>query len=121
MENISDDEKLKKEIFSGQINYLKCHLEATLREFWYSALDMLPKLGRKELRVLIPFATYLSESRFSSLFSIRINSRNSTNRRGTCRSFPYFEKNDEYNARAKKSLNFMFTFVIHFTVYNFLD
>ena len=52
----------------------------TLEEYWRSAMDMYPQLRKKALGVLIPFATtYLCESGFSSLLSIKTKSRNRLN------------------------------------------
>uniref|UniRef100_A0A0L8HMW0 HAT C-terminal dimerisation domain-containing protein n=1 Tax=Octopus bimaculoides TaxID=37653 RepID=A0A0L8HMW0_OCTBM len=52
----------------------------TLEEYWCSAADMFPRHGEKAPAALIPFATtFLCESRFSTLLSIRTKSTNHLN------------------------------------------
>uniref|UniRef100_UPI00358EA82C protein FAM200C-like n=1 Tax=Myxine glutinosa TaxID=7769 RepID=UPI00358EA82C len=82
MEKMSNDEELKEDLIDLRTNRaLEMQFESnTLEEFWCAALDMFPRLGGKALRVLIPFATtYLCESGFSSLLSIKTKSRNCLN------------------------------------------
>uniref|UniRef100_UPI00358EB4CC protein FAM200C-like n=1 Tax=Myxine glutinosa TaxID=7769 RepID=UPI00358EB4CC len=82
MEKMSYDEELKEDLIDLRTNRaLEMQFESkTLEVFWCAALDMFPRLGGKALRVLIPFATtYLCESGFSSLLSIKTKSRNRLN------------------------------------------
>lgn len=56
------------------------HVSKTLELYWCSAMDMLPRLCDKALGVIIPFVrTYLCESVFSSLLTIKTKSRNCLN------------------------------------------
>uniref|UniRef100_UPI00358E7D1C protein FAM200C-like n=1 Tax=Myxine glutinosa TaxID=7769 RepID=UPI00358E7D1C len=100
MEKMSNDEELKEDLIDLQTNRaLEMQFESkTLEEFWCAALDMFPRLGGKALRVLISFATtYLCESGFSSLFSIKTKSRNRLNpqadlRIAVSKKVPRFDK-----------------------------
>jgi hypothetical protein len=48
-----------------------------LEEFWYSLREAYPRIVNRAIKVLIPFATtYLSESGFSTLVTIKTKSRN---------------------------------------------
>ena len=70
----------------------------TLEQYWCLAMDMFPKLCEKALSVLILFATtYLCESGFSALLSIKTKSRNRLNAQADMRvaisnKLPRFEK-----------------------------
>ena len=61
-------------------------------------MNMFPKLGEKALSTLIPFATtYLGESGFSNLLSIKTKSRNRLNAQADMRisisnEMPRFQK-----------------------------
>ena len=79
LQKMSDDEELKEDLIELRTNRaLEMQFESkTLEEFWCSALDVFPTLGGKALHVLMPFATtYLCESGFSSLLSIKTPSKN---------------------------------------------
>jgi hypothetical protein len=48
-----------------------------LEEFWYSLREAYPRIVNRAMEVLIPFATtYLSESGFSTLVTLKTKSRN---------------------------------------------
>ena len=47
-----------------------------LDEFWCSQIDSYPVLATKALSALIPFATYLCESAFSTLVNLKPKPRN---------------------------------------------
>ena len=56
-----------------------------LATFWCAQLEMFPQLAKSALKmkILVPFATtYLSETGFSTLVSIKTKPRNSLNPRG---------------------------------------
>ena len=77
-----DDEKLKDDLIELCTNrFLKMQFESkTLEQYWCCAMNMFPRLCEKALSMLIPFATtYLCESGFSTLLSIKTKSRNRLN------------------------------------------
>ena len=76
---MSDDEKLKDDLIELHISRaLEMPFESkTLEQYWRLAMDVFPRLCEKALSVLIPFATtYLWESGFCALLSIKTKSRN---------------------------------------------
>ena len=81
--------------------FFKCSLKAKPLnnvEAWQWTMDIFPKLCEKTLSVFIPFATtYLCQSRFSALLSIKTKSRNDLNAQADMRvaisnKVPRFEK-----------------------------
>ena len=97
---MSDDEKLKEELIELRTNRvlgMEFH-DKNLDEYWCSAMEMFPNLSEKALVMLIPFAaTYLCESGFSTLLSIKTKSRNRLNAQADMRiaisnKVPRFEK-----------------------------
>lgn len=79
LDNMSDDDKLKDDILELRTNrILAMQFESdTLEKYWCSTMKMFPKLSEIALSVLIPFATtYLCESGFSALVSIKTKFRN---------------------------------------------
>ncbi|CAF87073.1 unnamed protein product, partial [Tetraodon nigroviridis] len=70
----------------------------TLEEYWCSAIVSFPGLCETALAVLIPFATtWLCESGFSTLLSIKTKSRNCLNAQADVRAaisniVPCFER-----------------------------
>ncbi|CAM1323965.1 ZBED8 (predicted) [Pycnogonum litorale] len=100
LDNMSDDGELKEDLIELCTNrVLEMQFESkTLEEYWCLAMDMFPRLCEKALGVLIPFATtYLSESGFSTLLSIKTKSRNRLNAQADMRIaisniVPRFEK-----------------------------
>ena len=77
-----DDEKLKDNLIElSTKRFLKMQFERkTLEQYWCCAIKMFPRLCEKALSMFIPFATtYLCESGFSTLLSIKTKSRNQLN------------------------------------------
>ena len=76
---------MKDDLIELHTNYvLEMQFESktleTQEQYWCLAMDMFPKLCEKALSVLIPFATtYLCQSEFSGLLSIKTKSRNHVN------------------------------------------
>lgn len=110
---MSDDEKLKDDLIELRTNrVLEMQFESkTLEQYWCLAMDMFPRLCEKALSVFIPFATtYLCESGFSALLSIKTKSRNRLGAQADMRiaisnKVPRFEKllsnKQEQNHHAK--------------------
>ena len=107
---MSDDESLKDELIELCMNrFIKMQFESkTLEQYWCCSMNMFPKLGEKALSTLIPFATtYLCESGFSTLLSIKTKSRNRLNAQADMRiaisnKMPRFQK-VLYNKQEQKS------------------
>ena len=79
--------------------FLKMQFESkTLEQYCYCTMNMFQRLCEKTLSMLIPFATtYLCESGFSTLLSIKTKSRNCLNaqtdmRNAISNKVPSFEK-----------------------------
>ena len=92
--------------------FLKMQFESkTVEQNLCCSMNMFPKLGEKVLSTLIPFATtYLCESGFSTLLSIKTKSRNRLNAQADMRiairnKIPRFQK-VLCNKRNKKFINF---------------
>lgn len=100
LNHMSDDESLKDELIELCMDrFLKMQFESkTLEEYWCCSMNMFPKLSEKALSTLIPFATtYLCESGFSTLLSIKTKSRNRLNAQADMRiaisnKMPRFQK-----------------------------
>ena len=79
---MQNDEKLKGDLIELRTNHvLEMQFESktleTLEQYWCLAMDMFSKLREKALSVLIPFTTtYLCQTGFSALLSIKTKSRN---------------------------------------------
>ena len=59
----------------------------TLEQYWCCSMNMFPKLSKKALSTLIPFATtYLCGFGFSTLLSIKTKSRNRLNAQADMRT-----------------------------------
>ena len=107
---MSNDESLKDKLIELCMNrFLKMQFESkTLEQYWCCSMNMFPKLGEKALSTLIPFATtYLCESGFSTLLSIKTKSRNRLNAQADMRiaisnKMPRFQK-VLYNKQEQKS------------------
>ena len=77
-----DDKSLKDKFIEFCTNrFLKMLFESKcLEQYWCCTMNMFPRLCEKAPRMLIPFATtYLCESRFSTLLSIKTKSSNRLN------------------------------------------
>ena len=100
LNHISDDESLKDELIEFCMDrFLKMQFESkTLEEYWCCSMNIFIKLSEKALSTLIPFATtYLCESGFSTLLSIKTKSRNRLNAQANMRiaisnKMPCFQK-----------------------------
>ena len=82
LDNIQDDDELKEDLSDLLTNHaLEMQFESkTLEEYWCVTMNIFQRLCEKALGVIIPFATtYLCESGFSSLLSIKIKYRNCMN------------------------------------------
>ena len=79
LDNTPDDEEMKEDLVDQLTNgSLEVKFGSKLlEEYWCSALNMIPRLSKKAIKVIISFGTtYLRESRFRTLPSIKTRSRN---------------------------------------------
>ena len=82
LEKMSGDVEFEEELIDLRSNRaLELQFDSkSLEQYWCLALSSFPKLSETALSVLIPFATtYLCESGFSTLLSIKTKSRNRLN------------------------------------------
>ena len=104
LERMPDDDHLKDELIYLRANRnLKIKFEnETIEEFWCSTLNLYPKIGKKSLFLLTPFSTtYLCESGFSSLLSIKTKHRNCLNPQSDLR-IAISEKNPRFEKLMKQ-------------------
>ena len=79
LDYMTNDEKLKDDLIELRTNHVsKMQFQSkNLEQHWSLAMDMFPKLCEKALSVLIPFSTtYLCQSGFNALLSIKTKYRN---------------------------------------------